>query len=249
MKWSAALSAIVLMISVLSTAELAFANPVTEPSVNVKSPINNQNYPTNEIELKVTAFPYPPSEVNFTIRYYVLDDQPSISTNGTAVLSNLSPGSHALKLYGTFSRTSDITNTTYVQNDALVSIVYFSVIYSTQWVIFSIILTLVIVATGSVLYWKRRQIARTLKGEKNVAFKLGMSLLIVGAGFFVPSAWQVANNYLFPYWPPNAVTRNSNFLFTVGLFGISMGLLLIWLGTRKKKQLSLKPEYDTLTSG
>lgn len=226
----------------LTMVEVAVANPIIDPLVHVESPQNNKIYPSNTVQLNFTAI----RGFNYTAYYYVLDEQSPKITNGATVLNDLSPGSHTLKIYANGTFTSPPNNMTHENYDMLVDVVYFSTFYSTAWVVFTVIIAFVITIV-LILCWKRRQIAIRLRGEKNAAFKLGASLLFVGAGFFVPSAWQVANNYLFPFWPPIAVTRNANFHFTLGLCGISMGLLLIWLGTRKKKATQSKPEHDTLT--
>ena len=232
MKLIAALASILLTFLVLPGAEMVLANPVSQPSVTVQSPINNQIYCTNEVELKATAFPYPINVVNFTLRYYILDDQPPIPTNGTAILSNLSPGSHALKLYGTFS-TQD-SNKTHEQNDALVSTVYFSVIYSTQWVIFTVVLALVLGITCLVLFRRRRQIKAALERPKRDVFFVGSVLLFFSSIPTVYFAWQIASNYLFPYWPPKLFVLNSGMPFIVSLFFLCLGLLLMRFGTHKK---------------
>jgi hypothetical protein len=239
MKRLEALATVALAFLILSTTGLVFANPIAEPGVNVQSPVNNQNYMTPEVELKAVPFPYPPSVVNFTIKYYILDDKLATTTNGTAVLTDLSSGSHTLKIYGTFS--SQYSNSSiHEQNDTLVSIVYFSVIYSTRWVIFAIALTLVIAIIGLTLYRKRRQIKTALKGEKNGIFSVGLVAFVLSSLSFVFFTWQVVGHYLFPYWPPKALTPNYNIPFVLSLFFLSLGLLIMLLSCTKKP-VSPKP--------
>jgi hypothetical protein len=212
------------------------ANPVAMPVVNVQSPINNQNYPTNNIKLKTTAYAVP-SSVNFSITYYVLDDQQAAPTNGSTILSDLSSGSHTLKLYGTRSVFDYYTNSTKKYNDELGSVVYFSVIYSTQWVIFTVILVLFLAITSLVLFKKRRQIKAALKRPKRDVFFVGVVMLFFSGMFTIYFAWQVAYNYLFPYWPPKFMASNPNLNFIFSLIFFSLSLLLMLSGTHKKAEL------------
>ena len=195
----AAVAIIALTFIVLSATEITFANAFFPIFPNLESPINNQVYPTNTVEIRIkqntqTNF------TKFTITKYVLDNQPPISTNSTStvVLSNLSPGSHTLELCGTCLHTSITGNKTYVEN--FDCFVYFGVIYSTQMVIFSFALTLVLVVIGLILYRKRRQIKVAFEGKKRDIFVVGLLLLVF---FFLPTvgfALYIANIYLFPVW-------------------------------------------------
>jgi hypothetical protein len=228
-----AVVSIFLTLLILSGTHLVLANPLAMPVVNVQSPVNNQNYLTNNVELKATAYATP-SSINFTINYYILDNQQSVPTNGTTVLRDLSPGSHTIKLYGTRSVFDEYINSTNYSNDELVSIVYFSVIYSTQWIIFTVILALVSGITSLVLFRKRKQIKAAIERPKRDVFFAGSVLLFFSCISTVYFAWQTANNYLFPYWPPKLFVLNSTLPFIISLFFLGLSLLLMWFGTHKK---------------
>lgn len=244
MKWTAAIAVIIFIILVLSATEQLLANPEAQPSVIVHSPVNNQIYPTNEIELNVIPFPYPSNVVNFTLNYYILDDQSPISTNGTGVLNNLSPGSHTLKFYGTFS--SQLANSTHEQKDALVRIIYFSVIYSTQWVLFTTALVLFIAIICLVLFTKRRQIKVALKSQKRGVFYVGSALLLLSSVPTIYFIWQIADNYLFPYSPPKHNVLEPTLPFIISMFFLTLGLSLLWLGIRKKTDAQSQLQFNVL---
>ena len=223
------IAAIILTILLASTVvDVALANPIIDPLVIVESPQNNKIYPSNTVQLNFTAI----RGFNYTAYYYVLDEQSPKTTNGATILNDLFPGSHTLKIYANGTFTSPPNNMTHENYDMLVDIVYFSTFFSTAWVVFSLILAFVVML-ALILFTKRRQVATALREEKNAFFLFGTVLLLFGTISCVLFTWQVTNNYLFPYWPPKALSLNPNFPFTISLIVMSTGLLLMWLGTRK----------------
>ncbi len=232
----------VILILLLSstTVDVALANPIIEPLVHVESPQNNKIYPSNTVQLNFTAI----QGFNYTSYYYVLDEQSPKITNGATVLNDLSPGSHTLKIYANGTFTSPPSNMTHEGYDMLADVVYFSTYVSTAWVVFSAILAFVVII-ALILFMKRRQIATALRGEKNAFFYDGMILLLFGTIVCVLFAGQVVNNYLFPHWPPKALSLNPNFPFTISLIVMSAGLLLMWLGIRKSNSSKINPSATT----
>jgi hypothetical protein len=232
MKRTAVLLPIALAVILLSIIGLVFANPIAASMVTVESPVNNQVYPTNTVELNATEFP----GFNFALKYYVLDGLPPVSTNGTAELSNLSPGSHTLKLYGTLTITHGYTNTTYEQNDLLVSVVYFSVIYSSKFVLFTVTLISISLVTCFVLYEKHREIKKAMKGQKNELFIIGLLFFVFSILPLSVSAWQISKNYLFPSWPRELLGAPF-FSFIISFLMLSFGLFLMWFEAHKKARV------------
>ncbi len=232
MKQAAALAVVALTFLFLSTAELAVANPIMAPVVDVESPVNNQVYPASDVELKFS----PLSWYTFSEYYYVLDDQAPTPINSTATLTGLSAGSHMLKIYGNGTLTiSSPPSHTFQSNDELVSVIYFSTFFSTAWVIFAAVIVFIFTAIPFVIYKKRVQIKSAFKGEKNAIFSVGLVLFVLSSLAFVSFAWQVVSNFLFPYWPPRALTPNYNIPFVLSLFFLSLGLLIMWLSTVKRQ--------------
>ncbi|MGD6933197.1 MAG: hypothetical protein ACQCN5_03225 [Candidatus Bathyarchaeia archaeon] len=232
MKHVAVYAVVALLLFFLSTAELAVANPIMTPMVDVESPVNNQVYPTSDVELKFT----PLSWYTFSEYYYVLDDQTPTLINNTVTLTGLSAGSHTLRIFGNGTLTiSSPPSHTYQSNDELVSVIYFSTYFSTAWVIFAAVIIFISVVISFVLYKKRVQIKAAFKGEKNGIFFVGLIMFTLSTLSFVFFAWHVLGNFLFPYWPPRAMTPNYNIPFVFSLFFLSLGLLIMWLSTIKRQ--------------
>ncbi len=171
------------------------ANPLPSPMVIVHSPKNNEIYPSSIVQLNFT--PIYVDDKNFTSFTYVLDGQSPVATNGTATLTDLSSGSHTLKIYCTFC--IQCGNITHDYKDQVTYIVYFSSEYSTAWVAFTIISVAILTVIPSLLFFKRRQITTRLKGKKTGVFWLGTLLFILGSLAFVPFAWKVTTDSLFPF--------------------------------------------------
>jgi hypothetical protein len=240
LKQALAVLSIFLAFLIVPGAEFVLANPVAMPVVNVQSPINNQNYPTNDVELKAMAYAIS-SSINFSLTYYILDDQQAVSTNGTTILSGLSAGSHTLKLYGIRSVFDVYTNST-KSIEELGSVVYFSVVYPTQWVILTVILVLVLAITSLVLFKKRGQIKAALERPKRDVFYFGAVLLFFSSIFIILFGWQISDFYLFPYWPLGMVFVPI-LPFIISVFFLLLGLTLTWFGVHKK---SASPMPKTL---
>ncbi len=225
----------------LAAVEVVSANPIIQPPVEVESPQNNKIYASNTVQLNFKAL----FGINYSSYYYILDNQPPKATNGTATLNDLSPGSHTLKIFGNGSYTEPFTNKTHEQHNWLLYVVYFSTVYSTAWVVFSVAMALVVIVAIVIPLIKRRQIATAFRGQKTAVFLLGAVLLLFGIIVCVPFAWQVANNYLFPHWPPRLLSVNPVLPLIASLILANVGLSLMWLGKRKRGSTSLPSSPTT----
>ncbi len=220
-------SAAVLLIVAVFLLGVAVANPVISPMIGISSPQNNHVYPSNSVWLDFTAL-YS-SGYNFTSFSYSLDGQNPKTTDGHTLLTDLPPGSHTLIIYG------NATIGDYKHDDMLVDEVYFSTIYSTPWVMFTLVISAFIGLTMLILFVNRRQAARWLKSKKTFVFWIGLSCFLVSAvAIFVPSAWQVINDYLFPHYSHGALTVMPLPIFMAGLTFMGLGLILMAVGTKKQ---------------
>jgi hypothetical protein len=204
----------------------ATANPLPSPMLKVDSPQDNQIY-SNSIWLSFS--PYPAAGINFTSFSYRVDGQEARPTDGQTLLTDLAWGSHTIEIYG--------NGTTIWGNEprvnVLLDIVYFGVGYSTQWLLFLLVLTATLVPLLLGCFINRRQLATRLHGKKTAAFWVGTAFLIFSTVIFIPSAWQLASNYLFPYYPHGLqISAVPGFLF--GLTLIVAGLVLVAVGTRHR---------------
>jgi hypothetical protein len=93
------------------------------------------------------------------------------------------------------------------------------------------------------LYRKRKQIKTALEGQKRDAFYVGSVLLFFSSISAVYFAWQTANDYLFPYWPPKLFVLDSTLPFVISLFFLSLSLLLMWFGAHTKADT---PKQNTI---
>jgi hypothetical protein len=221
--------------------DVAKANPLPSPMVVVHSPKNNEIYPSSTVQLSFT--PIQVYDRNFTSFTYILDDQSPVATNGTATLTDLSSGSHTLKIYCAFS--IQFGNITHDYKDQVAYVVYFSSEYSTAWVAFTIISVAILTVIPSLLFFRRRQIVARLKIKKTGVFWLGALLFVLGSLALIPYAWNVTVDSLFPYWPKGLeVSLSFYFSFIVAsIFLVGLGLVMMWIGTRKNAQ-SLKKSND-----
>jgi hypothetical protein len=229
--------AVFLLVMVVGVAQ---ANPLPSPMVIVHSPKNNEIYPSRTVQLNFT--PIYVDDKNFTSFTYVLDGQSPVATNGTATLSNLSPGQHTLTIYCSynyFSRTFEFLNRTYEYKDEVANVVYFTTEYSVPWITFTIIAVATVTIIPSLLFLKRRQITTRLKGKKTGVFWLGTFLFILGSLAFIPFAWKVIADSLFPYWPKGLDVSPSFYFSFIGalIFTVGVGLFMMWIGTRDGKNL------------
>lgn len=218
----------VLLLSAI-VVNLAEANPLPTPMVVVHSPKNNEVYPSNTVQLNFT--PIQSDYRNSTLFTYVLDGQSSVATNGTATLTDLPSGSHTLTIYCTYIH--QIGNRTYEYKDQVANVVYFSTEYSTARITFTVIAVAAITILPASLFFKRRQIAARLKGEKGGSFWLGAMLLVSATLAFALTAWQMTEDYLFPYWPKGiAIHLPNGFILFGALIFVAIGLVLMRFGTQ-----------------
>jgi hypothetical protein len=200
------------------------ANPIPPPLIWVNSPQNYKIYSSNEVELNITVIP--DTSISLTSFSFSLDGQETQATNGSTTLTNLSYGSHTLEIYG---------NNTY--SYSTLAIVYFSTVYSTSWVVFTIVLVATVSIVLLLLLKKRRQIVAALKGKKTAGFWTGLVCFVFFAIlFFIPAIWIAASDYLFPHYPNSLSTNiypNSGIL--IGLIFMCTGLYLMRRGTKKPK--------------
>jgi hypothetical protein len=76
------------------------------------------------------------------------------------------------------SKCSEDTSNSYVQNDMLLQIVYFSTEYSTAWIVFNAVLVAVAVLSSFILYANRVSLNGKLRAKKTVGFWIGLLLVI-----------------------------------------------------------------------
>jgi hypothetical protein len=206
----------------------AAANPIMPSLVEVTSPQNNQVYPQNSVWLNFTVLPFAVIDFNFTSFSYSLDGQTSKPTNGTTFLTDLPAGQHTLAIYG-------MGGSGYWQGqDMLLDVIYFSVNYSTPWVVFTVVLLATSVPLSVGLFVNRRAVAGRLRRQKTGSFWLGLVCFVFFATFvFGPSTWQLTSKYLFPQYGHGALQISTVPGAIFGLIFMAVGILLMLLGTRQ----------------
>ena len=158
---------------------------------------------------------------NFTSFSYSLDGQANQTTNGNTTLTGLSLGSHTLLIYG---------NGTFQFGDSAqefrypLQTIYFSIFFSTEGVILTLIAGSAFLIIGLALLRKRRQLARALKGKKTAGFWTGLASFFLATLFFAPSLWEMSYEYYFWYF-----SRDVNTSFLIG-FGIVLGSIFMAIG-------------------
>jgi hypothetical protein len=231
MKTQTAVSTLIMILLVAVGSNLAVCTAIQPRSdwVEVTSPKNNYVYPSGDVWLKFT--PQKSLNVNFSSYSINIDGiEQSIDGNET-LLPNLSAGSHKLTIYGNVS-------TGYFANQTeLLSIVYFSVNYSSNWVTFLLALSIVVAILSVLLFVNRRQITMRLKGKKNGLFWLGLITVILASFIVVPLGYSMLNSYLFPFYDYLLVRILPDPFVYGGLAAIGIGILLMVLGTAQAKKL------------
>ena len=215
-----------LLLSLTLAVQMVSANPLFSPPIKVNSPENDKIYPSNQVPLNFSVMnAYP----NYTSFSYSLDGKEPQNTNQSCVLTNLPSGSHTLIIYG------NSTEDTYWGGHELLDIVYFSTTYSTAGLTFGLILATSLATLSLLIFFGRKRIATRLKREKKFSFWLGLvGFLFFTCFVFIPSFWHWANEYLFPHFP-NELEVSPIFGFIFSLPFMALGLVLMWVGTRKGK--------------
>lgn len=206
------------------------ADPIPEWFVQVNSPQNDKIYPSNTVEVNFVVTPN--SELAYSSFTYSIDGQAAKPTNGNTVLTDLPSGSHTLTIYGTGN-----WSTTQVFSDTPVAVIYFSTVYSTAWVELSAISVAAIAAIGLFLFWKHKQIAARFKGEKTGSFWGGLTLFLLFTALFIPSAWGITYNALFPRYSFGMITSPQlvdAFLVIILVF-MAVGVLLMVHGSKPNR--------------
>jgi hypothetical protein len=198
--------------------------------VTIDSPKNNQIYP-NSIWLTFAPTSY--SGYNFTSFSYSLDGQPPKPTDGHTLLTDLAGGSHSIEIFG--SGTSTLNSDQKV--DIFLDIVYFSVGYSTQWVVFTVVLAAVVVPSLLAVYVNRAALARRLRAKKKPSFWLGAVSAAVGLILFIPWVNTILQSYLFPRYYFNGETFDLYFVpcLSMSIFFTLTGLALMIYGAHQPK--------------
>ena len=222
-------AAVILALSLSLTFEsqIVSANPISLPTIKVYSPENNKVYPSNQIVLNFTVMI---PEANFSSFSYSLDGQEPRGTNQSCVITNLASGSHTLIIYG------NDTSHSYLNGREPLDVVYFSTVYSTTWLVFSLTLAASTVAFLLLVFIRGKSIVARLKREKTASFWLGLICFIFFTGLlFIPSVWQLTNESLFPQYHRETVAYTNPLVFIIvsTLFMIT-GCFMMWFGTQKK---------------
>jgi hypothetical protein len=212
---------------------LALANPLQPPLIRVDSPQNNKVYPSNDVLLNFTILP--DTEITLTSFTYTLDGQESKATNGSTMLTALPSGSHKLTIYGTGHYSYSGSDQTYPYDS--VDVIYFSIVYSTVWVTFTITVAAVVSVSLLTVFMLRRRLISVFRGKKTAKFWLGLaSFLFAVFLFFIPTVWLTASDYLFPHFNRGLTfTASPIGAVSLGLFFTGIGLYLMWMGNRKKQ--------------
>ncbi len=213
---------------------LAAANPINPPLINVYSPQNGRIYPVGEVQLNFTIVPN--ELVTFTSATYSLDGKPEQATNGSTTLTRLAAGSHKLTVYG--KGTYSISGQTH-QYNSVEEVIYFSVQYSTAWVTFTVALAIAVSSVTILLLLTRRQIVSALRGKKTGKFWAGLALfLFFFCIFFVPSLWVMSTDYLFPHYSRGIVVAVPwGFTVTATLVFMGIGIALMKLGSKGSQRI------------
>jgi hypothetical protein len=216
---------LVILLAAASLGVVA-ANPISLPMVKVVSPQNNCVYTTNAVGLNFSAWQY--SAYNFSSYSYSLDGQPAKATDGYTLLTDLSPGSHVVEIYGNGSW----AGTSEKQNMFLAR-VYFSNVYSTAWVTFTAVSTVFAALVSFAVFMNRKNISARLRSEKTGNFWLGIVCFAASIVALVPSAWWYIDLYLFPRYPRGFSIPPLPFL-VLSFVGLVVSFALMAYGTRRK---------------
>jgi hypothetical protein len=207
------------------------ANPLLPPLIELHSPQNNKIYQSNEILINFTKISDPYIELtSFT---YSLDGQAEKQTDGTTMLTGLTDGSHTLTFFGYGSLKYDNTQ----PYGRTLGKIYFSVNYSTQWIVFGVAVSAVVGTSTLFLFAARNKIHKVFKKQKTARFWVGLACFIFFAALFViPVALSAINDYLFPHYSNNlGVAVNTYFGITLGSIFMGAGLYMMKTGVKDRE--------------
>ncbi len=225
---------LLLLAFLIIAVDAASANPQPTPLIDVYAPVNNHIYPSGSIVLNFSVSPV--SYVNFTEFTYCLDGEPWTATNGTTLLTGLASGSHTLTIRGV--GVYDYWGAGEQTYDSTVAIIYFSVSFSTAWMVVGASVAAALCITAFVLFKTRTKIAAALRRQKRQRFWVGVAGLIVGGLVFVYAAVKLASDYLYPYYPHNVSAIElfpDSYSAIFGLILMGAGLGCMWKGTIKPR--------------
>jgi|GEM_PF-5355137 hypothetical protein len=229
MKTQTAASTLIVVLLIAAAFNLAVCT-ATQPRsdwIEVTSPENNYVYPSGDVWLKFA--PTNGLDVNFSSYSINLDGQQQQIASNETLLRNLPAGSHKLTIYGNVS-TGYFTNQT-----EMLAIVYFNVTYSSNWVTFTLALSVTVALLSAILFVNRRLITARLKGKKNAFFWLGLITVILASFIVVPLGYTMLNSYLFPYYDYLVIRLRPDPFVYGGLAAIGVGILLMVFGTVQLK--------------
>ncbi len=221
--------ALIIAASATFLASLAEANPVPPELIAVGSPQDNKTYSSTELELNFTQLP--DTGWNFTSFHYSLDGKTKVATNGSAVLTGLSYGSHTLTIYGTGTYTND--NRTSGPYEQILEERYFSIVFSTGWTVLSIVL---VAATCAGLLL-RKKLVNAFSGKKTITSWFGAVWLLFSAALTSFTTWAIINKYLYPHYPPDLdFSLAGNLVYiALGICSILIGLCIMKAGAKKNQ--------------
>jgi hypothetical protein len=124
-----------------------------------------------------------------------------------------------LTIYGTGTYTAG--NRTYGPYEQILDERYFSMVFSTSWVVLSTVLVAV-TCTGLLL---RKKLVNAFRGRKTINFWFGTVWLLFFAALTSFPIWGVISNYLYPHYPPDF-----DFSLAGGLIGIVLGICFMLIG-------------------
>lgn len=231
-------STLIAMLIVVFCSNLA-ACAATQPRsgwIQVSSPENNYVYSSGDVWLKFTRIKG--LDVNFSSYTIILDGQQQQIASNETLLHNLPAGSHKLAIYGNVS-TGYFTN----QNEML-AIVYFNVNYSSNWVTFTLALSIAIAVISVLLFVNRRLITVRLRGKKTALFRLGIVIVVLASFVVVPLGIEMLNSYLFPHFDYLVIRLPPDMFVYGGLIALCVGIFLTVFGSKPNKKSNLEQSHS-----
>jgi hypothetical protein len=224
-----------LIFTAVSTLEVSLANPLRAHEIDVNSPQNDYVYGVGDVPLRFTTIAHVSSY--YSSFSYSLDGQELQVSNGDTTMHNLSVGSHRLAIYGKISSGYS------AGTNALLTEVYFSVYFPSNWLSFILALSFFVVVFPLLAFVNRRRLLARLRGKKNALFWFGLLTIILAAMFVIPFGYKMLNFYLFPYDTRGSADMLPTPFVLGGLVVIGIGLLLLTVGTLQIKFPKWEPHH------